>query len=259
MSFRNSPETVAEMLLDATGTGFPIAPPRHLIPGLDLDGAYHIQLLQERARQVEGREIAGRKVGLTSQAMQQQLGVASPDFGFFTRDLVFDSGTEIPVGRFIAPRVEPELAFILDRDLGAGEDLDSVAGAIRSTHLSIEVIDSRVKEWDITLVDTVADNASGAAVILGPTTDVAVSELPAMRATMFRNGEKAAEGTGADVLGHPLAPLVWLADTLAQRDVVLRAGEIVLTGSFCSAVPVAAGDEISVDYGEYGRLSAIFS
>lgn len=254
----NTPGTVAEMLLDATGTRFAMKPPRTLIPGLDLDAAYHIQLLQERALLAQGKEIAGRKIGLTSVAMQQQLGVDSPDFGFFTRDSIFPDGAEIPATRFIAPRAEPELAVVLDRDLTAGEDLDSVAAAVRSTHVAVEIIDSRVKNWDITLVDTVADNASGAAVILGPAISATAGDLPSIAARLSLNGVEAARGTGADVMGHPLAPVVWLAAELAERGAALVAGEIILTGSFCAAAPVVAGDQLTVDYGEYGSLSATF-
>lgn len=258
MKSANTPATIAEMLLDATGTRFAINPPRTLLPGMDVNDAYEIQLLQERAQRVQGKTIAGRKIGLTSRAMQQQLGVDSPDFGFVTSDSVFDDGADIPRDRFIAPQVEPELAFVLSRDVGGGEDIETVSAAIRSTHTSLEIIDSRVKNWDITLVDTIADNASGAAVVLGPAIEVAPAELPDVTAALSRNGESVARGVGADVLGHPLAPLVWLADELAGRGASLRAGEIILTGSFCAAVPVHAGDEVTVDYGEYGRLSATF-
>lgn len=258
MKSANTPATIAEMLLDAAGTRFAIKPPRVLIPGLDVEDAYRIQLLQERARMAQGKTIAGRKIGLTSQAMQEQLGVDSPDFGFFTEDLVFHDGDAIPANRFIAPRVEPELGFILDRDLGPAEDLESVAGAIRSCHLAIEIIDSRVQNWDITLVDTIADNASCGAVVLGAALTVDVDKLPAVSATMAVNGEPASSGTGSDVLGHPLQPLLWLAGTLAERGAPLREGELILTGSFCAAAPISAGDEVTVDYGEYGRLSATF-
>lgn len=258
MKSANTPATIAEMLLDATGTRFAIKPPRVLIPGLNVEDAYLIQQLQERARMAQGKKIAGRKIGLTSQAMQEQLGVASPDFGFFTEDLVFHDGDSIPANRFIDPRVEPELGFILDRELGSEEDLDSVAGAIRSCHTAIEIIDSRVQNWDITLVDTIADNASCGAVVLGPAIEVTADKLPEVSAAMTVNGEHAAAGAGSDVLGHPLQPLVWLAKTLAARGVPLRAGELILTGSFCAATPMGIGDEVTVDYGEHGRLSATF-
>lgn len=255
----NTPGTIAEMLLDAAGTRFAINPPRMLIPGLNLDDAYRIQLLQQRALLAQGKEIVGRKIGLTSAAMQQQLGVDNPDFGFFTRDTIFEDGAEIPAAKFIAPRVEPEVAVVLDRDLGAGEDLVSVAAAVRSIHVAVEIIDSRVKNWDITLVDTVADNASGAGVILGPEITAQAEDLPTITAVMSLNGAEVARGMGVDVMGHPLAPVVWLATELAERGAPLTAGEIILTGSFCAASPVVAGDQLNVDYGEYGGLSVTFS
>lgn len=250
---------VADDLLDAYRTGAAIAPPRDTIGGLDLDGAYRIQQIQEQAFIESGRRVVGRKIGLTSLAMQRQLGVDSPDFGFFTDDLLFDDGSEIEVSRFISPKVEPELAFILGTDLAPDATLEDVHAAIASTHLAVEIIDSRVRDWNIRLVDTVADNASCGAVILDRTpVDVTADQLPQVTAAMSVGGTVVGSGTGADVMGHPLAPLHWLAGVLGQQGVTLKAGDIVLTGSFCAAAPVVAGQSVEVDYGRYGRLAAKF-
>lgn len=251
--------SIADDFLEAYRTGEPIAPPRETIDGLDLDDAYRIQQLQEQAFVDAGRTVVGRKIGLTSRAMQQQLGVDSPDFGFFTDDLVFEDGAQIEVSRFIAPKVEPELAFILGRDLAADATIEDVYDAVASTHLAVEIIDSRVRDWNIRLVDTVADNASCGAVILDRTpVDISVEDLPQVTAVMSIGGEVSGSGTGADVMGHPLAPLHWLAGVLGQQGVPLKAGDIVLTGSFCGAAPVIAGQSVDVNYGPYGRLSATF-
>ncbi|WIM69274.1 2-keto-4-pentenoate hydratase [Corynebacterium suedekumii] len=259
MTADNVLDGVAKDLLDAYRTGDPIAPPRETVDGLDLDGAYRIQQLQEQAFIDAGRTVVGRKIGLTSLAMQQQLGVDSPDFGFFTDDLVFADGADIEVSRFIAPKVEPELAFILGSDLAADATIEDVHAAIASTHLAVEIIDSRVRDWDIRLVDTVADNASCGAVILDRTpVDVSLEDLPKVTAEMSIGGDLAGSGTGSDVMGHPLAPLHWLAGVLGEQGVPLKAGDIVLTGSFCGATPVVAGQRVDVDYGPYGRLSATF-
>lgn len=259
MTPQNSLAQVAEDLLAAYSTGNAVQPPRETISGLDLDGAYRIQKLQEEAFVEAGRKVVGRKVGLTSLAMQEQLGVDSPDFGFFTDDLVFDNGADIEVSRFISPKVEPELAFILGADLAADATIEDVYAAVKSTHLAVEIIDSRVRDWDIRLVDTVADNASCGAVILDHTPiDISLDDLPEVSARMSIDGTLAGSGTGADVMGHPLAPLHWLAGVLGDQGVPLKAGDVVLTGSFCGAAPVIAGQNVEVDYGPYGRLSATF-
>lgn len=252
-------QTIADGLLDAYETGRPVEPPRDTLPGLDLADAYRIQQLQEQAFEAAGRRIVGRKIGLTSLAMQQQLGVHSPDFGFFTDDLVFHDGDEIDVSRFIAPRVEPELAFVLNSDLAADASYGDVVKAIGAVHLAVEIIDSRVRDWDIRLVDTVADNASCGAVILSEQAiEVTPGELPQVTATMSIGGAVAGTGTGADVMGDPIAPLHWLVGVLGEQGVTLSAGDIILTGSFCAAAPVIAGQSVHVDYGPHGSLTATF-
>lgn len=252
-------QRVAGDLFAAYRTRTPIAPPRLTIPGLDVAGAYKIQQTQERAFEDAGHRVVGRKIGLTSLAMQRQLGVDSPDFGFFTDRMVFADGDTIEVSQFIDPKIEPELAFRLGSDLPPDADFEAVAAAIDSTFVAAEIIDSRVRDWDIRLVDTVADNASCGAVILGAELkNVPVCDLPGVAACMRIGGEVVGEGTGAAVMDHPLHPLVWLARTLGEQNVTLRAGDLILTGSFCGAAPVAAGDTVTVSYGDLGSLTAHF-
>lgn len=255
----NALEAVAEDFLAAYNSGDPIVPPRDTIPGLDIAGAYRIQQLQEQAFTDRGEKVVGRKIGLTSLAMQRQLGVDSPDFGFFTDDMVYRDTDPIPTARFIAPKVEPELGFRLGHDLPANPSLDEVAAAIDATYLAVEIIDSRVRDWDIRLVDTVADNASCGAVILSSEpVDIPVDELTQVNAVMSINGAEAGRGTGADVMGHPLEPLKWLAGVLGEQGVPLKAGDIILTGSFCGAAPVTPGADVDIDYGPLGKLSILF-
>lgn len=249
---------IADALLGAYSSGVAVQPPRTVIADLDLAGAYRIQQLQEQSFEASGRTVVGRKIGLTSLAMQQQLGVDSPDFGFFTEDLVFEDGSDIEASQFIAPKVEPELGFVLGRDLSADSSMDEAVAAVDSVRLAVEIIDSRVADWDIRLVDTVADNASCGAVILGDPIDVPAEDLPGVPATMSIDGEVSGEGTGAAVMGHPLEPLRWLAGVLGEQGVTLKQGDIVLTGSFCAAAAIGAGQSVEVDYGPYGRLSARF-
>lgn len=259
MTSHASIESVAAALLHAYRTRKPVEPPRESLPSLDLEGAYRIQLWQEEKLKADGTDVVGRKIGLTSLAMQQQLGVDSPDFGFFTEDLVWESGADIEVSRFISPKVEPELAFILERDLLAEVTLDDVREAVASVHLAIEIIDSRVRDWDIRLVDTVADNASCGAVIIDHTpVDVPLDELTEVIAEMSVGGQLAGSGRGSDVMGDPLQPLVWLAGVLGHRGAPLKAGDIILTGSFCGAAPVNRGESVIVDFGPLGTISASF-
>lgn len=251
--------SVADELFKAYETREPIEPPRMTIPGLDVSGAYRIQSVQEQAFIATGHNVVGRKIGLTSLAMQKQLGVDSPDFGFFTDQMVFVDGDTIEVSRFIAPKIEPELGFRLAADLPVDADFETVASAIEGVYLAAEVIDSRVRDWDIRLVDTIADNAScGAVVVAQRPVSVAVADLPKVTALMAINDVAKGEGSGEAVMGHPLNPLVWLVRTLAEQGVTLKRGDLVLTGSFCGAAPVTAGDTVTVDYGPLGTLTATF-
>lgn len=263
MNAMNQPHdhsSVARALADAYRTREPIAPPRELIDGLDVAGAYRIQQLQEQQFLAEGQVLRGRKIGLTSLAMQQQLGVDSPDFGFFTNAMMYPAMSIIPTDRFIAPKVEPELAFRLGADLSASATMEEVIAAIDGTFLAVEIIDSRVRDWDIRLVDTIADNASCGAVVLSKEpVAIAPEDLPAVTATMVMDGQPAGSGTGAAVMGHPLQPLVWLAHTLGEQGVALTRGNIILTGSFCGATPIVPGGHLTVDYGPYGHLSMDFT
>ena len=252
-------DEVASQLFAAYSSRDSITPPRESIDKLNLSGAYRIQRWQQQAFEEQGHKVIGHKIGLTSLAMQKQLGVDSPDFGFFTDHMLLDARQPIATSSFIAPKVEPELAFRLKTDLPADATLEQVRSAIDEVYLAVEIIDSRVANWDIQLVDTVADNASCGAVVLGGAIDVELTELDGIEATMFLNGETAGSGTGSDVMGDPLLPLKWLARTLGQEGSDIKAGSIVLTGSFCGAISFAPGDELKVDYGKYGTLSLTFS
>ena len=257
---QHSLDTVAEQLYAAYSSQEAIAPPRETIAGLDLSGAYRIQQLQKQAFEADGHRVVGHKIGLTSLAMQQQLGVDSPDFGFFTDRMNFTTGDAVDAAAFIAPKVEPELAFTLATDLPADPTMEQVRESIAAVHLAVEIIDSRVANWDIKLVDTVADNASCGAVVLSEQpVEIDLDALPEVAATMSINGTEVGSGVGAAVMGHPLAPLQWLARTLGEQGVALQAGEIILTGSFCGAVAFTSGDVLDVDYGPHGNHSLTFS
>lgn len=251
----------AAELLAATESLAPVAPLRDRVDGMSLADAYYVQTVQLEHHIGAGRVLAGRKVGLTSLAMQRQLGVDSPDFGFFFEDMVHHDGAKIPVSGFIQPKVEPELGFVLKETLqGPGVTLEQAAAAIDAVYPAIEIIDSRIANWDIKLVDTVADNASCGAIAVGSIPlDVDPAALLDVDCSLVIDGETLASGTGADVMGNPVAPLAWLANVLGEEGVALEAGQLILPGSFTKAEPVTAGSTAVADFGPLGSLTIYFT
>lgn len=251
---------IGNNLFDATVNRQAIKPVREALPDATLNDAYAIQTVQLERHLAEGKVLAGHKIGLTSLAMQQQLGVDSPDFGFFTEDMVYLDGSLVPVNRFISPKVEPELGFKLKKDLtGSNISIEEALEAVEAVYPAIEIIDSRVENWDIRLVDTVADNASCGAIVLGSQPlEVDFANLTTLGCSLAIDGETKESGTGTDVMGHPVAPLAWLAGVLHEQGTGLKAGQVVLTGSFTKALPVVAGESVTADYGEYGTMSLKF-
>lgn len=245
-------DELADALFAAFEAGRGIAPPSETHPGLTLDDAYAVQrgLLARHA--AAGRTVAGRKIGLTSLAMQAQLGIDSPDFGVVLDAHTFASGATLSRGehRMLLPKLEPELAFVLDRELkGPGVSVDDVLAATRAVVPVLEVIDSRVEEWRIGLVDTVADNASCFGAVLGtPVPLAAAGVLPGVHVRFSRDGEVLTEGDGAAVMGHPAAAVAWLADELGRRGEALPAGQPILAGSFTAAVDALPGTYVA-DFG----------
>ncbi|MCA6215986.1 fumarylacetoacetate hydrolase family protein [Ideonella sp. B7] len=228
----------------------------HGIAGLDQ--AYAVAEINTKVRLAEpGRRVVGLKVGLTSPAVQQQLGVDQPDFGVLFDDMEYLDGDAIPMSRLIQPKVEAEVAFVVGRDLGGshpptwGEFLNALACALPA----LEIVDSVMQDWRLTLVDTVSDNASSGLYVLGlqPVT-LGVLDLGRMGMQMSVNGTVRSEGTGAACLGHPLRAAHWLACTMAARGQPLRAGQVILSGALGPMVPLAAGDEVTATLGALGRV-----
>jgi len=248
----------AELLLAARRDRKPIPP---LADELSLDDAYAVQLLQLSNWRAAGRRVAGYKVGLTAAAVRRQLGVDQPDFGHLFADDFILSGESIAADRFIQPRVEPEIAFVLGRSL-SGPGL-TVADALRAVDVavaSLEVVDSRIADWKISLTDTVADNASAGGVILG-SVPLALDgrDLRLTGCVLRRNGRIVASGAGAAVLGSPLSALVWLANTLGRLGTGLEAGSVVLPGALTAMVPALPGDVITADFAALGSVTARFA
>ncbi|MBT2249047.1 2-keto-4-pentenoate hydratase [Arthrobacter sp. BHU FT2] len=252
----------AQALLEAYRTHRTVAPLSDDSPDLGVEGAYGIQLAQVEAWKVEGRTVKGHKVGLTSRAMQVQLGVDQPDFGHLMDDMFFADTEPIPARRFISPKVEPEFAFILGKSLtGPGVTAAEALSAIDYVVGALEIIDSRITDWKIKLADTIADNASSGGVVLGSRpVKPADLELRTTGVNLFRNGEIVAGGAGGAVLGSPLNALVWLANTLGPLGVTLEAGSVILPGSMTAAVSAVPGDTISASFaGGLGTVTANFA
>jgi 2-oxopent-4-enoate/cis-2-oxohex-4-enoate hydratase len=226
-----------------------------------VDDAYAVQQHNVARRIGAGERLVGRKIGITSRAVMEWLGVDQPDFGALLDTMAVDDGGSVPVASLVAPRVEGEIAFVLGRDLGSPRTTSvDVVDATAWIAASIEIIDSRVKDWKIALADTIADNASSARFVVGTTrTGLQGLDLPLVGCALRRNGRVASSGAGAACLGNPVNAVAWLARTLAARGTPLRAGDVVLSGALCPVVPVAAGDLIELDVGGVGRCSVRFT
>jgi 2-keto-4-pentenoate hydratase len=253
-------ESIAAELLRAYGAGPTIPPLTSRHDGLTLDDAYAIQQMQISHRLDDGAAVIGFKVGLTSVAMQQQFGVFEPDFGHLLSDMLYPADAPIQVGRFRQPRAEPEIAFVLERSLrGPGLSVSDVISATAYALPAIEIIDSRIADWKIGLVDTIGDNASSGGLVLGQTpTQVGGLDLALAGCVFRRNGRIQSTGAGAAVLGSPWQAATWLANTLGSRGEELGAGSIILTGSITAAVPVTAGDTVTVTIAQLGSVTAVF-
>lgn len=229
-------------------------------PQMDVADAYAIQQHGLQSRIAHGARLRGRKIGLTARPMQKQLGVSEPDYGYLLDDMVFSDGALLAADTWIAPRIEPELAFIMGRRLEG--PAVTAADVLRATEFvvpALELIDSRVADWKIKLVDTIADNASSAAVILGgnPILPSAVN-LRHVPTVFSKNGEIVETGVGAAVLGNPVNAVAWLANALAEFGVALEEGDILLAGSFTASVPLTAGDRFSAEFGTLGQVAVAF-
>lgn len=252
-------ERAAQDLLRAAREARPVPPLVETHPGMEIADAYEVQRLVRRAWLDDGARLAGRKVGLTSQAMQEMLGVDQPDFGFLLESMLVSSGHSIPCANLIAPRVEAEIAFFLaDAVAGPGVERDQVLDATEAVAPALEVIDSRVADWRITIVDTIADNASSGMAVLGERHPLDGLDLAAEEMTLDVDGEQVS-GSGRAVLGsHPADAIAWLANTLADFGERIEAGEVVIPGAMARALPVHAGSRGVARFSTLGEVSAVF-
>jgi len=238
-----------------------VAPFTDRYPDITIEDGYHIskQMLDRRLQ--AGANIVGKKIGVTSKAVQDMLNVHQPDFGYLTDDMIYTDGSDMPISeRLIQPRAEGEIAFILKHDLvGPGITNVDVLRATEYVLPCFEIVDSRIDDWKIKIQDTVADNASSGLFVLG---DAAVDphaiNLSTVGMVVEKNGQIISTGAGAAALGSPLTCVAWLANTLSQFEIPLCAGEIILSGSLVPLEPVKAGDFMRVDVGGIGSASVRF-
>ena len=253
--------TLGDQLYAALRSAAPIDPLTSRHPELTLDDAYRIQERLNARRLQDGERIVGKKIGVTSQAVMNMLGVHQPDFGILTDAMLVNPGATIAIDTLIAPKAEGEIAFVLRRDLsGPGVGVADVLAATECVLPCFEIVDSRIRDWKIQIQDTVADNASCGVFVLG---SQAVSplafDLHSCGLVLEKNGEVVVTGAGAAALGSPLNAVAWLANTLGRLGMGLKAGEVILSGALGAMVPAQRGDNFRMAIGGLGECSVRFA
>lgn len=252
-------QTCADLLYNAEQSRGQIAPLSEQYPGLRVDDAYAVQLANVMRATKQGQRVSGKKIGLTSPGIQQQMGVSEPDYGHLFAAM--DCAGDIITAQLIQPKIEAELAFVLKADLSGGKvTADDVRAATDYVAGAFEIVDSRITDWRIALVDTIADNASSGRYVLGeqkvPLADL---DLAAVTMDFFKNGERIDQGTGAAVLGDPCLAVAWLANRLYGYGVALKAGEVILSGAFTAAPLAVKGDTFEARFSApFGPVQARF-
>ena len=249
----------ADRLISAADIGQQCEPVRNTLGDSDIGVAYAVQRLITEDSLSRGRVIVGHKIGLTSPAVQRQLGVGQPDSGVLFADMLVADGDTVSAGRLLQPKVEAELAFILANDLDGDITDERVREAAGSAVAAIEIVDSRVKDWSISIVDTIADNGSSALFVLGDSpVDVADIDVVSCSMSMTEDGDPVSSGRGSDCLGSPMVALAWLARTGRDNGNPLRAGHIVLSGALGPMVPVRAGSTYRATVETVGSVEVHF-
>lgn len=254
-------EQAARAIRGAHDKRTPCPPIRDLLPANDIQSAYAVQEVNTKAWIKAGRRLVGRKTGLTAKSVQRQLGVDQPDFGMLFADMAVNDGEEIALDRVLQPKVETEIAFVLERDLTAEQlTVADVVRAIAYALPAIEIVGSRIAKWDIRIVDTIADNASSGLFVLGgPPAKLNDLDLRLCGMVMERRGEPVSVGAGAACLGHPLNACVWLANAMVAVGRPLSAGDIILSGALGPMVAAAPGDVFEARISGLGSVRAAFA
>ncbi|NMM82366.1 2-oxopent-4-enoate hydratase [Acidovorax sp. SRB_14] len=253
-------ESLGDELYEALQARRTVAPLTSRHPDITIEHAYAIQQRMLARRLAAGERVVGKKIGVTSAAVMNMLGVFQPDFGWLTDAMVYNEGQAIPANTLIQPKAEGEIAFILKKTLkGPGVTAADVLAATEGVMACFEIVDSRIQDWKIQIQDTVADNASCGVFVLGDRlVDPRDVDLATVGMVLEKNGEIVATGAGAAALGHPANAVAWLANTLGAHGIALEAGEVVLSGSLGIMVPVTAGDNLRVTMGGIGGCSVRF-
>ncbi len=251
---------IATKLLQAESERVPIDTLTETYPGLTVEDAYRIQLEGITMKLAQGRKVIGKKIGLTSKGMQKLLGVNEPDYGHLFDNMLLLEGEPCQRQELLLPKVEGELAFVLKDTLkGPGVTIADVLRATEGVMPAFEIVDSRIRDWKIKLADTIADNGSSARLVLGsrlvPVQDL---DLRLIGMVLEKNGEMVSSGAGAEVWGHPAAAVAWLANKLAEFDIALEAGEIILSGAVTAAEVAEAGDVFTLSFDRVGSLNLKF-
>jgi len=254
-------ETLAAKLIEAQKTRVGTSPLTEGHPDLTIKDAYHVQLEIIKQRLESGLTVVGKKIGLTSLAMQNLLGVDEPDYGHLLHDMAVENGSEIPFESVMQPKVEGEIAFVLKKDLaGPNVTVLDVLAATDYVLPSLEIVDSRIQDWKIKLQDTIADNASSALYVLGgkPVRPDEV-DLKQIGMVLLKNGEIVNTGVGAAAMGNPALCVAWLANKLSEYGITLKAGEVILSGALSAAVDAKPGDTFTAKLAHLGEVSVRFS
>lgn len=254
-------EEAYEHLRHAETKQQPVSPLTERFPDMTIEEAYRVQLKMIREKIEGGQRIVGKKIGLTSLAMQQLLGVDQPDYGHLLDSMDVTDCKSITMKGLFEPKVEGEIAFVLKKDLqGPAVTIEDVLDATDYVVPSLEIVDSRIANWKIKLADTVADNASSGLFALGKERHgVKAVDLTKVEMRLYKNGELINQGSGLDVMGHPAACVAWLANKLHEYGVTLQAGEVILSGALSAAVAAQAGDRFTAEFTDLGSVEASFS
>jgi 2-keto-4-pentenoate hydratase len=253
-------EKAARLLSEAERTGIPCKPVRHILGHGDIAAAYAVQSITRQARLANGHEIAGWKIGATTEVIQKHFGLSHPEYGaLFRSDRIPDNGT-IRLGEIMQPKVEGEIAFVLAKDIRSGKvNEQHIIDSTAYVCASLELLGSRIISWDVRAVDTIADNGCASHWVLG-NKKVSLKDVDLMncRMTLEKNGQVVSEGLGANVLGSPIDAVVWLANALIEAGEFLRAGDVILSGALSGVSDAIAGDHFRARFGTLGEVSTRF-
>ena len=251
---------LGDELYEALSTGKTVTPLTSRGFEITIEDAYHIQQQMLSRRIAAGEKVIGKKIGVTSHAVMNMLGVHQPDFGYLLDGMVYNEGESIEMSTLIQPKAEGEIAFLLKSDLqGPGVTAADVLAATEGVMACFEIVDSRITDWKIKIQDTVADNASCGVFVLGDQlVDISNLDLALCGMVLEKNGEIVVTGAGAATMGHPVNAMVWLENTLGALGIALKAGDIVLSGAMGAMVPVKAGDSLRMAIGGIGGCSVRF-